>query len=287
MKTFAPRKAFSQNFLTDGRTAAKIAATLEVGPSDVVLEIGPGPGALTEHLVRTGSHVTAIDLDERAVAHLRQQAWAGNVDIRYGDILTCDLTTLWPGTERHQRNVIGNIPYAITSEILFWLFDGAENLRRAVIMMQREVAERLVAQPRTKEYGVLTVAASLVSTPRLMFHVKPGSFFPRPSVTSSVVRFDFHDQLRDLPFRRLFMVYVRAAFSQRRKVLANSLKTWATSTLKSDLRELASIVITSTGVDIMTARAEELTMEQHIEVYFALINEHHVSEEGKGHIRGI
>lgn len=287
MKTFAPRKAFSQNFLTDGRTAAKIAATLEVGPSDVVLEIGPGPGALTEHLVLTGSHVTAIDLDERAVAHLRQQVWAGNVDIRYGDILTCDLTTLWPGTERHQRNVIGNIPYAITSEILFWLFDGAENLRRAVIMMQREVAERLIAQPRTKEYGVLTVAASLVSTPRLMFHVKPGSFFPRPSVTSSVVRFDFHDQLRDLPFRRLFMVYLRAAFSQRRKVLANSLKTWATSTLKSDLRELASIVTTSTGVDIMTARAEELTMEQHIEVYFALINEHHVSEEGKGHIRGI
>lgn len=282
MKAFAPRKALSQNFLTDGRTAAKIAATLDVGSSDVVLEIGPGPGALTEHLVRTGSHITAIDLDERAVAHLRQQPWAGGVDVRYGDILSCDLESMWPGTERFQRNVIGNIPYAITSEILFWLFESAENLRRAVIMMQREVAERLVAQPRTKEYGVLTVAASLVSTPRLMFNVKPGSFFPRPSVTSSVVRLDFHEQLRSLPFRRLFMAYVRAAFSQRRKVLANALKSWATSTLRGDLRERASIVAASTGIDIMTSRAEELTLEQHIHVYSVLMDGHHNREEGKG-----
>jgi len=286
VKNFAPRKAFSQNFLTDGRTAAKIAATLNVGASDVVLEIGPGPGALTEHLVHTGARITAIDLDERAVEHLRQQVWAKHIDIRYGDILNCDVTVLWPGTERRQRNVIGNIPYAITSEILFWLFDNAELLRQSVIMMQREVAERLVAHPRTKEYGVLTLAASLVSTPKLLFNVKPGSFFPRPSVTSSVVRLDFHESPLPPTFRRPFMAYVRGAFSQRRKVLVNALTTWASTTKHGDLRERAADITSTTGINMMVARAEELTLDEHVRLYAALIETYNQNEHGKGLQRG-
>ncbi|MBK7185988.1 MAG: ribosomal RNA small subunit methyltransferase A [Ignavibacteria bacterium] len=269
MSGFAPRKQFSQNFLTDPRTADKIVQSLGTGPGDVVLEIGPGTGVLTQRLLRTpASSILAIDLDPRAIEHLRQQPWAQDkrLVVREGDALKIDPATEWPDIAREHRAVIGNIPYSITSDLLFWALEHHRSTSRVVMMMQREVARRCVAQPRTKEYGVLRVAAWLYSEVKILFHVQPGSFFPRPDVTSSVVRF----HLRESPAANVdpiaFMSFVRAAFSMRRKVMSNALQDWGRR-MSIDVRTCGEIG----GHDLTKTRAEELSPEQLAELYRLLV----------------
>lgn len=269
MSGFAPRKQFSQNFLTDPRTADKIVQALESGPGDVVLEIGPGTGVLTQRLLRTpASSFLAIDLDPRAIEHLRQQPWAQDkrLVVREGDALKIDPAVEWPDVAREHRAVIGNIPYSITSDLLFWALEHHHSTSRVVMMMQREVARRCVAQPRTKEYGVLRVAAWLYSEAKILFHVQPGSFFPRPDVTSSVVLF----RLREKPAANVdpvaFMAFVRAAFSMRRKVMSNALQDWGRR-MNIDVRTCGEIG----GHDLTKSRAEELSPEQLAELYRLLI----------------
>lgn len=269
MSGFAPRKQFSQNFLTDPRTADKIVQSLGTGPGDVVLEIGPGTGVLTQRLLRTpASSILAIDLDPRAIEHLRQQPWAQDkrLVVREGDALKIDPATEWPDIAREHRAVIGNIPYSITSDLLFWALEHHRSTSRVVMMMQREVARRCVAQPRTKEYGVLRVAAWLYSEVKILFHVQPGSFFPRPDVTSSVVRF----HLRESPAANVdpiaFMSFVRAAFSMRRKVMSNALQDWGRR-MSIDVRTCGEIG----GNDLTKTRAEELSPEQLAELYRLLV----------------
>lgn len=268
MSGFAPRKQFSQNFLTDPRTADKIVQALESGAGDVVLEIGPGTGVLTQRLLRTAaSSVLAVDLDPRSIEHLRQQPWAQDkrLVVREGDALKTDPAGEWPGITREHRAMIGNIPYSITSDLLFWALEHHRTTSRVVMMMQREVARRCVAQPRTKEYGVLRVATWLYSEAKILFHVQPGSFFPRPDVTSSVVRF----QLRENPASNVdplaFMAFVRAAFSMRRKVMSNALQDWGRR-MKIDVRTCGEIG----GHDLTKTRAEELGPEQLAELYLLL-----------------
>ncbi|MBK7577289.1 MAG: ribosomal RNA small subunit methyltransferase A [Ignavibacteria bacterium] len=269
MSGFAPRKQFSQNFLTDPRTADKIVQSLGTGPGDVALEIGPGTGVLTQRLLRTpASSILAIDLDPRAIEHLRQQPWAQDkrLVVREGDALKIDPATEWPDIAREHRAVIGNIPYSITSDLLFWALEHHRSTSRVVMMMQREVARRCVAQPRTKEYGVLRVAAWLYSEAKILFHVQPGSFFPRPDVTSSVVRF----HLRESPAANVdpiaFMSFVRAAFSMRRKVMSNALQDWGRR-MSIDVRTCGEIG----GHDLTKTRAEELSPEQLAELYRLLV----------------
>lgn len=269
--TIAPRKRLSQNFLTDGRTAQKIASFLNAAEQDVILEIGPGGGALTEHLLQTKArHIIAVDLDERAVEALQPliARAGGRLEVRLANVLNLHIHDVFPATPAQQRLVIGNIPYAITSEILFWLFDQRQDLRRAVIMMQREVARRCVARPGSKEYGILSVATWYVSTAAIVATVQPGSFFPRPSVTSAVVRFDVRVQApTQAPFRP-FMEFVRAAFGQRRKVLSNSLEGWA----RQRGIELTNRTIAD-GRTIGALRAEQLTPEDLAELYLSLVPE--------------
>jgi 16S rRNA (adenine1518-N6/adenine1519-N6)-dimethyltransferase len=225
MSGFAPKRQYSQNFLTDPKTADKIVAALEPTPGDCVIEIGPGTGVLTQRLIKSGASITAVDVDARSIEHLKTEPWAKSplLQVLLADILTIDVQRICPAST---TKVIGNIPYAITSDILFWLFEQRRHVDRAVIMMQREVAQRLVAVPRTKEYGVLSVASWFAAEPKILFHVKPGSFFPKPSVTSSVVLFRFRDKDPVEAGMEEFMTFVRSAFSQRRKVLSNSLKSY-------------------------------------------------------------
>lgn len=262
-----PQKRFSQNFLTDNRTAAKIAAVLEASTDDVVLEIGPGTGALTKHLVALPSRrIVAVDLDPRAVEAISGmvQQSGGRLSVQQGDVLKVRLDDMFADVPSTNRRVIGNIPYAITSEILFWLFEARTSMARAVIMMQKEVALRCVAKPGTKDYGVLTVAAWYATTPKLMFTVQPGSFFPRPSVTSAVVRFDMRTEVPPVPFAP-FMSFVRAAFSQRRKVMANALASWANQ------QGIALRTVTlPEHLSVMTLRAEALSPDQLVELYLNL-----------------
>lgn len=269
MSGFAPRKQFSQNFLTDPRTADKIVQSLNSVDGDVVLEIGPGTGVLTQRLLRTPSAaILAVDLDPRAIEHLRQQPWAQDkrLEVREGDALRVDPASEWLNVPREHRAMIGNIPYSITSDLLFWALENYRSTSRVVMMMQREVARRCVAQPRTKEYGVLRVATWLYSDAKILFHVQPGSFFPRPDVTSSVVRF----HLREHPAADVdpvaFMSFVRAAFSMRRKVMSNALQDWGRR-MNIDVRTCGVLG----GYDLTKSRAEELSPEHLAELYRLLL----------------
>jgi 16S rRNA (adenine1518-N6/adenine1519-N6)-dimethyltransferase len=163
--------------------------------------------------------------------------------------------------------VIGNIPYSITTSILFWLFDQRRSITSAVIMMQREVARRCAGKPGSKDYGILSVASWFSAHTELLFHVNAGSFFPKPEVTSSVVRFS----MRALDPGRVsfddFMNFTRAAFSQRRKVMSNTLNSWLHQHGISDIDISGEI----NGINLKVARTEQLTPEQILNLYQTLI----------------
>ena len=215
-----PKKSLGQNFLRDPNTIRKIAASVGAPEGAAVVEIGPGTGALTEELLRYYPDLTAVEVDERAVEHLREELPA--LDVRHGDVLETDWASL--AEERGEKLwVVGNLPYYITSPILFALLDARRYLRRAVVMMQKEVAERLVAVPRTKAYGILSVQTQLLARPTLLFEVSRHCFHPVPNVTSAVVALDFDAPEPGVDVERLRQT-VRTAFNQRRKTLRNSLK---------------------------------------------------------------
>ena len=162
MASVAPRKGLSQNFLTDPRTARRIVDLLEPAPGDVVLEIGPGTGALTRHLVDSSvAHIDAFDIDSRVVSPLQElvDRSQNRLEVHIVNVLSVSLQQHFAKTAANHRKVVGNIPYSITSEILFWLFDNANHVDTAVIMMQKEVARRCVGLPGTKDYGIISVAA--------------------------------------------------------------------------------------------------------------------------------
>jgi 16S rRNA (adenine1518-N6/adenine1519-N6)-dimethyltransferase len=265
MKSFAPKKEFSQNFLTDRGIADKIVAAAELRLGDHIVEIGPGKGVLTERMVASQcDRLLAVDLDERAVAFLATQAWnrMPRCEVRLGDVLRIRLQAEFQSCTRQNRVIVGNIPYAITSDLIFWALEQHASVDRVVMMMQREVAKRCVAAPRTKEYGILTVATWLYAEAKLLFNVQPGSFFPRPAVTSSVVRFVLRQQPAADVDPIAFMKFVRAAFSQRRKILRNSLQQWL----------INNRIVIHEGVQLSTCnlgmtRAEELLPQQLVDLY--------------------
>ncbi len=226
MKGIRPKKRLGQHFLQDPNTIRRIADAVEAPPDAPVVEIGPGTGALTAVLAERYEHLTAIEVDERAVVHLRETM--PGLDVRQRDVLEVDWAAL--AEEKGEALwVVGNLPYYITSPILFSLLDARAHLRRAVVMMQKEVAERLVAVPRTKAYGILSVQTQLLARPSLLFEVSRHVFFPKPDVTSAVVALDLPEGELGVPVGELRRV-VRAAFGQRRKTLRNSLKAVAQET---------------------------------------------------------
>ena len=219
----APKKSLGQNFLVDRRVAERIVEALDPGQGETILEIGPGEGALTGLLLDRGARVVAVELDPRAAAALREK-FGGELTVLERDFLTVEPESVVDeGTSRGVR-VIGNIPYYITSPILFHLFDRREQIAEATLMMQREVAERLTAEPRTKEYGILSVVTQSITHPERLFNVAPGCFFPRPKVTSTVVRLRFEDRVRLEGIEQEHRRLVRSAFGKRRKTLNNALR---------------------------------------------------------------
>jgi 16S rRNA (adenine1518-N6/adenine1519-N6)-dimethyltransferase len=246
-----PRKSLGQNFLTDPNTARKIVASLTAPETDPVIEIGPGTGALTHLLTERYQRFIAIEVDERAVALLR--ASHPDVEVFHQDILEVDWAALRERIE-DRVHVIGNLPYYITSQILFALLDARVHIVEAVLMMQLEVAERLVAEPRTKAYGILSVILQLYTRPELLFKVSRNVFHPKPDVTSAVVRLTFEPRAMtsDVDFVHLKHV-VRTAFNQRRKTLRNS--------IGRILPESVELPERWAGL-----RAEELTPEEFVEL---------------------
>ncbi|MEM6782191.1 MAG: 16S rRNA (adenine(1518)-N(6)/adenine(1519)-N(6))-dimethyltransferase RsmA [Bacteroidota bacterium] len=222
-----PKKSLGQHFLHDRHAIARIVAALEAEPDDPVVEIGPGTGALTKPLAKRFARLIALEVDQRAIEVL--QAEVPDLDVRHADVLDADWGALAAelNADEHDLTVVGNLPYYITSPILFALLGARRHLRRAVVMMQKEVAERLVAEPRTKAYGILSVQLQLWARPSYLFTVEPGAFSPPPKVDSAIVALDFAgvDEL-DVDENRLRTV-VRTAFGQRRKMLRSSLKALA------------------------------------------------------------
>lgn len=225
-----------QHFLADRGTAEKIVSALGAVASETVVEIGPGKGVLTTILARNAFKLIAIELDRVLAAQLRMKyaAWP-NVEIIEGDILKIDISTVLgprPGAlagvkdaPKQIAQVIGNIPYYITSEILLRLFSYHEYFHRMVIMVQKEVADRIAAKPGGKEYGLLSATAQLYATVEKLFAVPPGAFLPPPKVHSAVLRLTVAPQWERLRVpEREFIEFLKLSFGQKRKTLVNNLK---------------------------------------------------------------
>lgn len=215
------RPRLSQHFLHDRRTARRIAGSLRAPPGAQVLEIGPGEGALTAPLLERGWRVVAVELDAALAEGLERRWPLGDLTVVRGDVLDYEPEGKGP------LYVIGNLPYGVTSPILFHLLDLADRIEipEMVVMIQREVAERLAAAPGTRAYGALTVGVALSARVEVLFEVGPGQFRPPPQVRSTVLRLlpdgpPGLDRDRRERVRRL----VRTAFGQRRKQLRNSLR---------------------------------------------------------------
>ncbi|HLP18157.1 MAG TPA: 16S rRNA (adenine(1518)-N(6)/adenine(1519)-N(6))-dimethyltransferase RsmA, partial [Bacteroidota bacterium] len=184
-----PKKSLGQNFLHDTNVIQKIVRAFDPQPTQTVLEIGPGRGALTSVLLEKLPHLTVVEFDDDLAA-LLTAAHGEKLTVIHQDILTVDFRAIAAERDRKLR-IIGNIPYNITSPILFHVIDTRDAVQDFTVMMQTEVAQRLVAQPRTKEYGILSVFAQYYATSKLLFGVSKNSFFPVPTVTSAVVSMNF------------------------------------------------------------------------------------------------
>lgn len=215
-----PQRRFGQNFLVNQGVLEKIAAAVQCGAHDHVIEIGPGLGTLTRQLLARGAHVTAVDADPAMAALVRTELGdSSNLTVIQQDILT-----FTPPVIPVKYRVAGNIPYNISSPILFWLCEHAPQISMAVLTMQREVGTRLTAAVGTKAYGALTIAVQSYARVERLFDIRPNSFRPAPRVTSTTVRLTFPEPPPySIPDRRIFRDVVRAAFGQRRKMLRNTI----------------------------------------------------------------
>ena len=216
-----PKKSLGQNFLRDENVARNIVESLHLRSDDVVVEIGPGQGALTKHLRGRCGRLIAIELDERAVGIL-QDLFGESIEVVHADIRTVSLDQFFRRKQQRLR-VVGNIPYNITSEILFWLFDQHGVIEDATLMVQLEVARRFVAPIGTKDYGILAVSVRYYTEPELLFKVSRNSFYPKPGVDSAIVRLGFRQRLAECD-RELLTAIIRSTFGKRRKTLRNGLR---------------------------------------------------------------
>ncbi|MCX8050890.1 MAG: 16S rRNA (adenine(1518)-N(6)/adenine(1519)-N(6))-dimethyltransferase RsmA [Chlorobi bacterium] len=250
----SPRRRLSQNFLLSSSVARRIAEAVGAAEGDVVVEIGAGTGALTRHLVTLpAAQVVAIEVDRRAVEHLRTAFGdAPSLRIVEANVLDVRLDSL--DLPDGPIRVVGNIPYHLTGPIVFWLYEQAALVRRIVLMVQKEVAARIVAKPGSKTYGILSVATALVaSSARVLFDVPPGAFLPRPKVTSSVVAIECNGRSLVEPELARTMRLVKAAFNQRRKKLRNALARYLEESVGADWERFVP-------ASLLDRRAEELSV---------------------------
>ena len=228
-------KKLGQNFLIKRGIVDEIVHAAELTPGEPVLEVGPGIGTLTQGLAQSGADVTAIELDRRLLEVLDTTlASYDNVPIVHGDVLKLDVPTIM---NHKPFKVVANLPYYITTPIIMSLLESKLPIERLVVMVQKEVALRMVAKPGTKDYGALSVAVQYYTEPDIVLDVPPKSFLPAPAVTSSVIRCVLRDKPPvDVIDEKLFFRVVKAGFAQRRKTFANTMKTTGLS--KDRIEEL-------------------------------------------------
>lgn len=256
-----PNKKFGQNFLVEQDVLDSIIAAGEVCEDDLVIEIGPGLGVLTAELCKKAGKVIAVELDRKFIDILEDVlANYNNYRIIQGDILALDLKALL-GEENHNGNVkiIANLPYYITTPVIMKLLEDELDLKSIVVMVQKEVAERITAGPGGKEYGALTIAVAYYGLPEIVTNVPAKSFVPRPEVDSSVIRIDvYKNPVIDVKDKAIFFNTVRASFSQRRKTILNVLNN--SGLFKVDKKKLKEI-LEELGIEEMR-RPETLSIHE-------------------------
>jgi 16S rRNA (adenine1518-N6/adenine1519-N6)-dimethyltransferase len=258
---FRFQKRYGQNFLIDSHILEKIIEAAEITKEDMVLEIGPGIGTMTQYLAEHAREVVAVEIDKTLIPILEDTLSAyDNVTVINEDILKVDIEAL--AREKNGNRpikVVANLPYYITTPIIMGLFESHTPLASITIMVQKEVADRMQAGPGTKDYGALSLAVQYYAKPEIMMNVSPGCFIPKPNVGSAVIRLTRYEQnpvqVKDEDF--LFSL-IRAAFGQRRKTLVNSLTNASFLSVSKEeiLRALSEMGVSE------TVRGEALTLEE-------------------------
>lgn len=258
-----PQKAkLGQNFLADRSARSRIVEALGDISQRTVVEIGPGKAAITELLAQKAQRLIAVELDRELAAGLKQRFAGSQVEVIDQDILSVDLASLRGGDEK--LLVVGNLPYYITSDILLHLFRYHEAIARAVVMMQCEVADRVAADPGSRDYGLLSATTQLYARVEKLMTLPPGAFSPPPQVYSSVLRFTFAPRFAELSVdAKGFIAFLRQCFAQKRKTLLNNLR--AAGFEASHVAE----GVDAAGISAQV-RAEALSLESMAKLYRAL-----------------
>lgn len=247
-----PKKSLGQHFIHDQNLLRRIAHEMDILPGDRILEIGAGQGALTERLLESSAEkVLSIEIDRRWAALL--EAKFGRDErfrVHQGDFLKVNIAEIMPGDK--PVRIVGNLPYFLTSPILFHLWDQRSLIQDALVMVQKEVGERLASPPGNKNYGIPSVLFQLVADLNIVMHVPPQVFIPQPKVDSAVIQIDFLEALK-FPVQDvdLFRKLVRTGFNQRRKMLRNTLKSF-----------FAEIEFNDKIVYLLDKRPEHLSVEE-------------------------
>ena len=229
---YKPKKFLGQNFLVDDNIARKIVNSLNITPDDFVIEIGPGYGSLTKHFLESATNYLAVEIDKSISGKLKEELFSRekgkNVNILNGDFLKLNLANILeqyiPSGKKLNVKVAGNLPYNITTEVLFKLFENRDLVTSATLMVQKEVAQRINSKPNTKEYGILGIFTQYNADVKILFNVPPTAFFPKPKIQSSVIELQFGNVKHKTKDYKLFRELVRESFGKRRKTMRNSLK---------------------------------------------------------------
>lgn len=242
-----PIKRFGQNYLKDENIIGKIITEISPKSDDLIIEIGPGEGALTSKLIEKTDGLIAVEIDKRNVEVLKSNF--PELKLISGDFLELDLNTI---SNKHDKKlrIVGNIPYNITSPIIFKMIENKEIIHDSILMVQYEVAQRIIAKSGGKEYGILSVITQNFADVELCFKVSPNVFQPRPKVYSAIIHLYFKEDSYSRKNDEMFIKIVKAAFGNRRKMLYNSLKNSIFGHLNFN----------KTGIDL-SLRAEKLSIK--------------------------
>lgn len=262
MSTHKARKRFGQHFLTDRSLVEKMVRQIAPTDAQTVVEIGPGQGALTLPLLDQIQHMHVVELDRDLIAHLEQTISGQRLTIHKGDALHFDFTALTDAP--HSLRVVGNLPYNISTPLIFHLLDQLQVIQDMHFMLQKEVVDRLAASPGTSDWGRLSVMVQYHCRCEYLLFVPPGAFSPPPKVDSAVVRLVPHSTLPHVADDyRLFRQMVSQAFTQRRKVIRNGVKSWLTEEQIAAAGVDPMLRPDALGVDAFVALANAAARQEH------------------------
>lgn len=273
-RQLAPKKRFGQNFLVDKQVAARIVDMAGITDQDTVIELGVGFGALTKPLAKKARRVIGLEIDSGIIRWLQEEGQLpDNVTLLHQDILTADFKELARQSEGRLK-ILANLPYSISNPLLFKLIEHREIMDWAVLMLQKEVGQRLAAKPATKAYGTVTIMMGACASITNLLEVSSARFHPRPKVDSLVLRLIFQpvpERVAALPHydQELFTKLVRGAFQQRRKTLLNALATADLNLTKPDLEGILGQAVINPK-----SRGETLSLEDYIRIANIISEKH-------------